>query len=208
MSPFNLYVSHPKEMCSSVSVSSHPCHLNRLLHAKMAWFLHHSFLQCLSGPKGFRQFHFTPVPSYSYWWNKGFWSCAWRFAPHHKEMHPAGSFWDSDTAPRLSLSIPPPAPLLGRQCFLQPFHLRCASQFQISSGLPAFLKMVFDFSFSLSLLLWSSFKDKWRLSSILCYVPCGRFLSRSNFLLQPGVLSPYNFHVCFLFYTCRTRARY
>ena len=118
MSPFNLYVSHPKEMCSSISISSHPCHLNRLLHAKMAWFLHQSFLQCLSGPKGFRQFHFTPVPSYSYWWNKGFWSYVSRFAPHHKEMHPAGSFWESDTAPQMSLSVPLPAPLLGRRCFL------------------------------------------------------------------------------------------
>ena len=59
--------------------------------------------------KGSCNFISQPVPSYSCWWNKGFWFCASRFTPNHEEMHPAGPFWDSYTAPQTSLSTPPPA---------------------------------------------------------------------------------------------------
>ena len=64
------------------------------------------------------------------------------------------------------------------------------------------------FFFSFPLLLWSSsFTDKkWRMSSIYSAMHHLKVLSRSNSLLQPGVLSPYDFHVCFLSCICRTRA--
>ena len=96
----------------------------------------------------------------------------------------------------------------GRRCFLQPFHLCRAPRLQISSGLRAFSKREFGFFFSFPLLLWSSsFTDKkWRMSSIYSAMHHLKVLSRSNSLLQPGVLSPYDFHVCFLSCICRTRA--
>lgn len=111
VSPFNLYVSQPKEMCSSVSISSPPCHLNRLFHAKMAWFLDQSFLQCLSGPKGFMQFHFTTCAILFLLMKQGILILCLKVHASPWEMNPAGPFWDSYTVPQTSLSTPPPAGL-------------------------------------------------------------------------------------------------
>lgn len=158
--------------------------------------------------KGSCNFISQPVPSYSCWWNKGFWFCASRFTPHHEKWTLLVLFEIHTQSHR---QVSPHLLQLDCQCFLQPFHLCCASRFQISSGLLAFSKMEFDFfSFPFSLLLCSSsFKDKkWTMSSIYSAMYHLKVPSRSNFLLQPGVLSPYDFHVCFLSHVCCTHARY
>lgn len=167
LSPFNLYLSQPKEVGSSVSISSPHCHLNRLLHVNMAWFLFAS-----SGQNSFRQSPLTTCTSYS-WWNKGLAFCASRYTPHLGEMPSAGSFWDAHGPTDKSLQTSS-APLHGLQCFLQPSRLCCGSWFQISSGPLAFSKTAFAFLFSTLPLLCSGFRDnKGRRSSILCYVQSG-----------------------------------
>lgn len=97
-------------------------------------------------------------------------------------------------APQTSVSILPPATLHDLQCFLQPFHLCFGSWFQISSDLLAFSKMEFAF---LSSILPCCFGVVSETRKGECQVYSSTYnlevLSRSNFLLQPGVMSPYDF---------------
>lgn len=147
LSPFNLYLSQPKEVGSSVSISSPHCHLNRLLHVNMAWFLFAS-----SGQNSFRQSPLTTCTSYS-WWNKGLAFCASRYTPHLGEMPSAGSFWDAHGptdksllrtpawSPVLPAAIPPVLWFMVSDIFRSPSFLKdsiCISFFHSPVALQRF----------------------------------------------------------------------
>lgn len=107
------------------------------------------------------------------------------------------------TAPRQSLRT-----LLQPVASASSSHSTCAVLPTFSDIFRSSVLKMESLVLSFSLLLWSSsFTDKkWRMSSIYSAMHHLKVLSRSNFLLQPGVLSPYDFHVCFSLlympYTC------
>ena len=143
--------------------------------------------------KRFRQYPFTTCASYSCWWNKGFWFRASGYAPHPGERHPAGSFGDprGPTDPSLHTCSSTPAwpPVL-------PATIPPVLRFMISNIFrsPSFLKDGVCISLFHSPCCFGVFSET-RRGEHQAYSATYNLevLSRSNLLLQPGVLSPYDF---------------
>lgn len=169
----------------------------------MAWFVDQSFLHCLLGPKRVQINSYHNLCILFLLMKQWFWFCASRCTPHLGEMHSAVLF-KILIAPQISLSILPPAPLHDLQCFLQLFRLCCGSWFQISSDLQFSQRWSLHFFFHSPCCFGVSETRR-----VECQVYSATLnlevLSMSNFLLQPGLLSSYDFQspimwICFPIY--------